>query len=126
MAGKLCLQDRDFHFDIYMCGTILYEMLTGKVPFEGETPISVAVKHLTVSPQQPIEINKDIPPNINHIIMKCMEKDRTKRYKNSQELLEEIGILCYKKGAQPLILSATDEYSKRVYKEIPEDVWTRD
>jgi tetratricopeptide (TPR) repeat protein len=65
-------------------------MLTGKVPFEGETPISVAVKHLTASPQQPIELNREIPENINRVIMKCMEKDRTRRYQGSKELLSEI------------------------------------
>jgi tetratricopeptide (TPR) repeat protein len=65
-------------------------MLTGKVPFEGETPISIAVKHLTATPPQPMEINREIPPNINRIIMKCMEKDRAKRYQNAKELLSEI------------------------------------
>ena len=80
----------DQRSDIYSFGIIIYEMLTAKVPFEGETPISVAVKHLTASPKQPIELNRGIPENINRIIMKCMEKDRTRRYQSAKELLLEI------------------------------------
>jgi serine/threonine protein kinase/Tfp pilus assembly protein PilF len=83
----------DHRSDIYSFGIILYEMLTGKVPFDGETPISVAVKHLTATPPQPIELNTGIPANINRIIMKCMEKDRTRRFQNAKELITEISNL---------------------------------
>jgi len=66
-------------------------MVTGRVPFEGDTPLSVAVKHKTEAPQDPRELNAHIPEDFSGVILKCMEKDKENRYQNAEELLADLG-----------------------------------
>ncbi len=77
--------------DLYSIGIALYEMVTGRVPFDGETPVAVALKHLQVDAQQPVEINSEIPKGVNDIIMKAIEKEQNNRFQTASELLEELG-----------------------------------
>jgi len=79
----------DQRSDIYSIGVILYEMVTGHIPFEGKTPLSIASKHLTAIPIEPKIINAQIPEDLSRVIMKCLEKEKEKRYQKVEELLSE-------------------------------------
>jgi eukaryotic-like serine/threonine-protein kinase len=81
----------DQRTDIYAFGLILYEMVAGKRPFDSDTPISVAMKHKTEIPRPPRDWNAQVPDELNALILKCLEKDKTKRYQSASELLAELG-----------------------------------
>jgi tetratricopeptide (TPR) repeat protein len=67
-------------------GIILYEMLTGRVPFEGDTPFTIGVKQKSEIPKDPRELNGQIPEDLDRLILKCLEKDRGRRYETAEEL----------------------------------------
>ena len=76
--------------DIYALGVVLFEMLSGRLPFEGDTPLSVAVKHKTEAPPDPRTLNPAIPAGLAEAILKCLEKDREKRYGTVEALMADL------------------------------------
>ena len=80
----------DAKSDLYSLGVVMYEMLTGKLPFEADTPVSVALKHIQEEPKEPKSLNPSIPNAVNDIVMKAMKKDPNLRYQNASEMLRDL------------------------------------
>ena len=80
----------DAKSDIYSLGVVMYEMLTGKVPFDADTSVSVALKHMQEAPVPPMEINENVPKAVNDIILKAMEKEPMARYQTATQMLRDL------------------------------------
>lgn len=77
--------------DIYSVGVMLYEMITGKLPFEADTAVSVAIMQMQTQPKLPREINPNIPEGLQEITLKAMQKETFNRFQSAQEMLSDIG-----------------------------------
>jgi serine/threonine protein kinase/Tfp pilus assembly protein PilF len=106
--------DIDQRSDIYSLGIILYEMLTGRRPFEAETSIGLLLKHRAERPQDPRDLNALVPESLSRVILRCLEKDRDKRWANVQELLAAL-----RAGEEPMTKTLKSSAYKRSIAVLP-------
>lgn len=76
--------------DVYSVGVILFEMLTGSLPFEADSPVSVAIKQISSKPLRPTQLNPDIPEGLEEIVLKAMQKNAEYRYQSAEDFLQDI------------------------------------
>ena len=80
----------DFRTDLYSLGIVLYEMVTAKLPFDGESPVTIALKHIQEEPVAPKTLNDTIPDSLNSFILKAISKDPISRYQTSKEMIADL------------------------------------
>ena len=96
----------DAKSDLYSLGIVMYEMLTGKVPFDADTAVSVALKQVQEEPVDPMRYNDTIPVSVNRIILKAMQKGPNLRYQNATEMIRDLS-LALKKPNEDFVVLAT-------------------
>lgn len=80
----------DERSDIYSVGVALYEMLTGRKPFDGDTPVAIALKHMQSAPRRPSELNETIPEGLEQIVLRAMQKEPSARYQTAGEMIGDL------------------------------------
>ncbi len=83
-------RETDHRSDIYSFGIIMYEMLTGRLPFEGDTSSIIVARHKREKPENPKTLNSQIPEALNRLVLKCLEKTVEQRYQNAETILREL------------------------------------
>ena len=104
----------DERSDIYSLGIVMYEMLTGKVPFDGDNPVTVALKHINEEIVPPRELEPSIQPALERIVMKATSKFQTTRYANADELIQDLDNVSFVTAIAPdSIFESTTVVEKR-------------
>ena len=101
----------DAKSDLYSLGVVMYEMVTGRVPFDADTPVSVALKQVQEEPIDPITYTKDLPVSVNRIILKAMQKDPNLRYQNATEMLKDLRMALKRPNEDFVVLALKDDDS---------------
>lgn len=100
--------------DIYASGVVLYEMVTGRVPFEGESPIAIALKQIQEGPQRPRELNTELSPELEKIIMRAMAKNPAQRYESAKEMYQDLSTVFLGQISDSTKAMDADEFATRV------------
>jgi len=101
----------DAKSDLYSLGVVMYEMLTGKVPFDADTPVSVALKQVQEEPVDPKTYNPNIPVSVNRIILKAMQKDPNLRYQSATEMIADLKMALKRPDEDFVVLAYRDDDS---------------
>jgi len=80
----------DARSDVYATGCVLYELLTGHPPFVGDNPVSVAYQHVREDPRPPSDSNRDVPPDVDAVVLKALAKNRANRYQSAAEMRADV------------------------------------
>jgi eukaryotic-like serine/threonine-protein kinase len=102
----------DTRTDIYSLGIVLYEMVTGRVPYDAESPVSVALKHLQEQVVPPKQINTNLPEGLNNLIVKAMEKDAISRYQNIKDMLLDMQRIKNNSAYKIELEKSSDDHTK--------------
>ena len=101
----------DAKSDLYSLGVVMYEMLTGRVPFDADTPVSVALKQVQEEPVDPKTYNSNIPVSVNRIILKAMQKDPNLRYQSATEMIADLKMALKRPDEDFVVLAYRDDDS---------------